>query len=269
MSLHGLDTNSSTDVDQFYSLLGEPLARTDAAVVFIDHVTKSSENRGKGPIGSQHKRARVSGASYEVSALQTIAPGRAGQLKLKIDKDRLGAVRSIHPTLAGTFHLDSTSPDRSIGKVIAPDTSPGPFRHTLAMQHVSEALEQVGDEGLSRRGIEDIGGFSKETLMQAVDELIEDGHVAREKGHRGTLLHRLVRPYRAVTTVPEQRSTSNMSPAPSPVSPTVPEGPGTVIGTDDERHVPGPRRFIGGGRGTDDESDRRDTPPGAQEVPLQ
>jgi len=110
MSLHQFDTNASTDVDQFYSLLGEPLARHGAAVVFIDHVTKSSENRGKGPIGSQHKRARVSGASYEITSVLPIAPGRAGKLRIRIDKDRLGAVRAGHPTQAGEFHLDSTSP---------------------------------------------------------------------------------------------------------------------------------------------------------------
>ena len=252
MSMHQLDTNSSTDVDQFYSLIGEPLARIGAAVVFIDHVTKSSENRGKGPIGSQHKRARVSGASYEVVSIQQIAPGRAGKLRIKIDKDRLGAVRATHPAIAGTFHLDSTSTDRTVAQLHPPSASQDPFRPTHAMQAVSQALADAGPNGLSRRGIEDLGGYSKDTLVKAAEALVDEGYAARESGPNRSLIHRHVKPFTAGPTV-------LMSPGVPGTSPGVPNGPGTPLRPPAETDVPGVPRLTKRGTGDTGESDPPDT----------
>ena len=258
MSMHQLDTNSSTDVDQFYSLIGEPLARIGAAVVFIDHVTKSSENRGKGPIGSQHKRARISGASYEVVSVQQIAPGRTGKLRIKIDKDRLGAVRATHPAIAGTFHLDSTNPDRSSAQLQPPSASQDPWRPTNAMQTVSQALADAGPNGLSRRGIEELGGYSKDTLVKAAEALVDEGYAARESGPNRSLIHRHVKPFTAGPTV-------LVSPGVPGTSPGVPNGPGTPIRPSAEPDVPGVPRLTKRGTGDTGES----TPPDTQgDVPL-
>ena len=258
MSLHQLDTNASTDVDQFYSLLGEPLARHGAAVVFIDHVTKSSENRGKGPIGSQHKRARVSGASYEITSVLPIAPGRAGKLRIRIDKDRLGAVRAWHPTQAGEFHLDSTGP-QTVATVRAPRSADGdPFRPTHAMAHVSQALEDAGDKGLTRRGVEDLGGYSKDTLHKALEALLDDGYAAREAGTRNALIHRHVRRFERPSDAPPVTTVPGTSPG-------VPDAPGTVLRPPAEGDVPSVPRRTKRGTGDTRESDRPNT---TRQVPL-
>lgn len=259
MSLHQLDTNASTDVDRFYTLLGEPLARHGAAVVFIDHVTKSSENRGKGPIGSQHKRARVSGASYEISTIQPLAPGRAGKLRIRIDKDRLGAIRAHHPAHAGEFHLDSTNPDLTVANVRGPRPADAdPFRPTHAMEAVSQALADAGERGLSRRGIEEIGGFAKDTLVKAAEALLAEGYAAREPGPNRSLIHKLVRPYEAGPTVLEQ-------PGVPQVSPGVPNAPGTPLRPSAEPGVPVSPALLRRGRGTPGESEPENT---HQQVPL-
>lgn len=196
MSMHALDTNSATDVDAFYSLLGEPLATTGAAVVLIDHVPKATEGRGKGPIGSQHKRARVSGGSYEVAVVRRFAPGRAGHLRISIDKDRLGAVRQRHPSRAGEFHLDASG-DQLRAELRAPETpteGAGPWKPTRLMERVSLALENTVD-GLNARGVLEVIDGRDEHIRTALNQLVEDGYVTREREGKA-IVHRSRHAYR-------------------------------------------------------------------------
>lgn len=261
MSMHGLDTNVSTDVDRFYSTLGEPLARAGAAVVFIDHIPKSNENAGKGPIGSQHKRARVSGASYKVDPLQPIAPGRVGRLLLKIDKDRLGALRSIHPTVAGTFVLDSTGPVSSAVLYAPDDPDTQQARHVEdVMEEVSRALEGAESGQLTKRALEQAVTLRKGdlTLDEAVRRLVETGHVVLDSGPRNALIHRLVSAYRngpANLTVPRT----------VPASPTVPRPSGDGLGGNPDRPSPASPTFTRWGTGDGRGPGR---PAGSKEIPL-
>ena len=270
MSLHQLDTNASTDVDQFYSLLGEPLARHGAAVVFIDHVTKSSENRGKGPIGSQHKRARVSGASYEISSVQPIAPGRAGKLRIKIDKDRLGAVRGTHPSQAGDFHLDSTG-DTTVAKIYAPSGSPeGAAERKVRdmMVRLSSALEDAGDAGLGIRGINEVGGSAKDIIRDAIDRLVEGGWAARTPGPNRSLLHKHVARYTGDVTVlgvPHVPANRPVSPGRVPMSPSVPDASGTPLAANGRQVSPVSPDVLSRGHRDTDEPTHPNTP---RQVPL-
>ena len=196
MRILGLDDNRGTEVDAFYAALPEPLAATGAAVVLIDHVPKSSDNRGKGPIGSQHKRARVSGAGYRVEVIKHLAPGRAGQLKVTIDKDRLGAIRREHPTRAGDFHLDASGDTlRAELRSHQARGDQGTWRPTVLMQRVSMVLEGVAS-GLSQNAITKAVEGNYTYLVQAVDQLVEEGYVVREDGPRKSKIHRSVRPFR-------------------------------------------------------------------------
>ena len=225
MSLHGLDTNSSTDVDQFYSLLAEPIAATGTAVTLVDHIPKSMDGRSKGPIGSQHKRARVSGASYEIEVVKRLAPGRAGTLRIKIDKDRLGAIRQSDPTKAGMFHMDATDPTR-IGIELrppeqAPVTAAGEFRPTYLMEQVSRFLETI-DEA-STNTIYDAIDSRKEYVKQAIDRLVQEGFVTRDSGPRNSVIHSLEKPFRDHDRSPTPGNSTTPVPDRSP-------GPGNSAG---------------------------------------
>jgi hypothetical protein len=80
-----LDENSSADVNGFLDAWLIPAARAGAAVIGVDHVTKSKDQRGLWPRGSGAKRARIDGAAYFVE------PGTDGLFTRSSD----GSVRAI------------------------------------------------------------------------------------------------------------------------------------------------------------------------------
>jgi hypothetical protein len=116
MALCGLNPNSADDVAQWHALLGLPLAeRTGAAVAAVDHVVKGNERNGFA-IGSQHKIAGLTGASYTVEMVEPLGRARCGRTTVRVgDKDRDGFVRGMgiddgHPDglLVAEFALDAT-----------------------------------------------------------------------------------------------------------------------------------------------------------------
>jgi hypothetical protein len=111
-ALHELNPNKMDDVARFLALMPRLWDRTGAAVVLIDHVVKSKDERGRYAIGSQHKMAGVNGAAYRFEA-GALSPGRAGTVKVTVVKDRPGQVRKFagKGKEVGTMHL-RPAPDR-------------------------------------------------------------------------------------------------------------------------------------------------------------
>ena len=94
LGVFGLSTNDNDDVARW--IRGVPkliAARTGAAVVLIDHVTKDASNRSRFAIGGQAKMAGLTGAAYTVEVVAPLGRGLRGEVVLKIGKDRPGAVR--------------------------------------------------------------------------------------------------------------------------------------------------------------------------------
>jgi hypothetical protein len=69
------------------------LAKTGAAVVMIDHVTKDVNNRGRFAIGGQAKMSQITGAAYTVAITRVFGRGMRGEIALRVAKDRPGGVR--------------------------------------------------------------------------------------------------------------------------------------------------------------------------------
>ena len=92
-SLLGLDPNSNPDTARFRALLARPIAESGAAVLELDHVVKSRETRGRWAIGSGHKLAGVA-VAYSTETITAPSRTSAGLVKLRIEKDRHGRVRS-------------------------------------------------------------------------------------------------------------------------------------------------------------------------------
>jgi hypothetical protein len=69
--------------------------RTGAAVLTIDHVTKSRDARGRFAVSSQQKLNAVSGAAYTARVHVPFGRGQRGELVLRLTKDRPGGIRPL------------------------------------------------------------------------------------------------------------------------------------------------------------------------------
>ena len=109
-----------------------------SAVLISDHVTKSTETRGRWARGSSAKLGRYDGASYSAELVQAYSPTVAGKVRLRVSKDRNGGigvagqiVAEINFTpLEGTTHVAFQEPVE--GK---------PFKPTAIMAKICEHLE--------------------------------------------------------------------------------------------------------------------------------
>ncbi len=96
--VEGIAPNEGVEIARWIRNVLGPLARCGAAVVMLDHVTKSTEGRGANPINSVHKKNGITGAAYTAEAIfplsrAVIDPVNA-LVRLSIAKDRPGAVRA-------------------------------------------------------------------------------------------------------------------------------------------------------------------------------
>lgn len=200
MTMMGLNLIDNADIYRFALAILRPLKRTGAAVVTIDHVTKSKEGRGAFAIGGQAKRSDVDGCSISVEVVQAFGKGMAGKLRLTVSKDRPGLVRAVSGGAknAGLAHIDSTGPTTRVwidGPDLRPVEERGPFRPTGLMQKVSRYLETC-PEGASGRDVATAIGGKAEYVRTALATLVDEGFVATAEGAKRAVIHRFVRAYR-------------------------------------------------------------------------
>lgn len=202
MTLMGLSINDNNDATRFTQVLLKPLAATGAAVVYVDHVPKVREDKTKGGIGAQAKRAMTTGCALMVEVVKPFGRGQSGALRLTVDKDRPGHVRGASRGAKhfGLARLDSDPADGTVTLRIEPDGSPAPgetpseapdapFRPTVLMRRVSDFLTlQPGP--ISRNKIISAVRGRRAMVLAAVDRLMIEGFAADE----GAGI-RLVRPF--------------------------------------------------------------------------
>ena len=196
MTLHGLDPLNNKDAATFGRMLVRPLTSYGAAVVSLDHVTKSAEGRGRYAIGAVHKLNALDGAAYVLENRSKIGRGLVGRSTILIAKDRPGDLRQHAKPSAGGLHwfadlvIDATDPDPAciVGEVRSPENdSHESHRPTVMMQRVADTLTEH-PQGLAQRVLCDVVKGKTETIRTALSHLIADGYVSPTP-------HRLVKPY--------------------------------------------------------------------------
>ena len=157
MNLLGLDLEKNKDATQFSQVVLRPLRLWGAAVLTIDHVTKSKDNRGSYAIGAQAKRADIDGVAMSVDVEMPFGRGSNGKLKLKITKDRPGFVRGIalEASYIGTAELISQGDRIEIG--ITGGSTQYSARDYL-MQRISEFMAGHGQEMSTNKVVQVIEG---------------------------------------------------------------------------------------------------------------
>jgi len=129
--LDSVNEDRDNEVGPWLRRVARTLADTGAAVVLIDHSTKSNDNPLH-PSGSKRKRAAITGASYMVEAVQPLTRAEGGRLRLTCAKDRHGHYRrgevaaeialTVYPDDGMTVHIyppdpDANEPDARLGVV--------------------------------------------------------------------------------------------------------------------------------------------------------
>jgi hypothetical protein len=131
MTIEGLDLNSNSDVATWMRRVPKRIALTGAAVVAIDHVTKSTDGRGRYAIGGQHKLAGLTGAAFRFDIERRFSRATGpdpitATVGITVVKDRPGHVRG-HATddRIGTLELTSYPDGAVTGNIIPPGGTTG------------------------------------------------------------------------------------------------------------------------------------------------
>lgn len=202
MTLFGLKIDSTEDTTRFSQMFLKPMAKHGAAIITIDHVGKNKESRGKGGIGSQAKRAMMTGSLISVEMTSPLGHGLVGKMGLEVDKDRAGHVRGMSDKgkFAGTATMKSSFDGKEVELIIEPSGVQGarqraaerpPFRPTVIMAAISKMLATT-DGALSQKQIETGVTGRAEIIRLALERLVEEGFAKRESGPRNAILHRHV-----------------------------------------------------------------------------
>lgn len=198
MAAGGTNPNADEEVARWFVLV-KHLCRLPGApaVVVLDHVPKDKDAPSAYAIGSQRKRAAVTGAAYRVDTLKEPAKGRDGRLRLTVAKDRPGnrakgttaALVEMTAGAGGTLAIRCHITDAQ-----AAAESGVRFRPTVYMEKVSRWLE-INPKASKRRIYDAIKG-KRDVFEIALEVLVEEGFAAVEDGPRGSLLYSSVGAFR-------------------------------------------------------------------------
>jgi hypothetical protein len=184
MNLLGLDLEKNKDATQFSQVVLRPLRLWGAAVLTIDHVTKSKDTRGNYAIGAQAKRADIDGVAISVDVSMPFGRGSNGKLNLKITKDRPGFVRGIsqEASFVGTVDLIS-KPDNGI-EISIVGGQVGFSPHEYLMRKLSEFMQKHGAELSTNQVVQAIDGGTDQ-IKKAISQLENTGHLSVRASGQG------------------------------------------------------------------------------------
>jgi hypothetical protein len=213
LSVHGGATKENDDITAWMRAVPKRIAAdTGAAVVLVDHVTKSTEERGRFAIGGQAKMAGLTGAAYTVVPVEPLGRGMRGVITLRIGKDRPGGIRphsgpwrkTDRTQEAARVIIDATGGDGITRWTVEPWQPPGAstdtaggFRPTTLMERVSRYVE--GNPQASTRDIRTNITGKESAVLTALALLVSEGYVTAEQGPRNSVLHTHARSYRQAT----------------------------------------------------------------------
>lgn len=187
LTMHGMDPNSNSDVAAFGRMLPRRFAAEGAAAVSLDHVPKSTENRGRYSIGAVHKLNGLDGAAYVLENRKPFGVGITGRSTLRIAKDRPGQLRKTAlPHASGMFwagDLVLTSYPEGFSEVgvEAPHAASETFRPT---DHMARIMALIEDRGPTSKRMIRAGVKGKATTVDAaLDQLILDGFLSEATPH--------------------------------------------------------------------------------------
>lgn len=188
MTLHGMDPLSNKDIATFGRMLPRRIADLGPAVVCLDHVVKSGENRGRYALGGVHKLNALDGAAFILENRKPFGIGLTGVSTIRIAKDRPGRLRKHGlpgkegMVWFGDLKLTSHAEGFLEVEVAAPEErTEQEFRPTQLMGQICAALEKHGP--LSAAKIEALVKGRSATIRTARVLLQVEGYVSDGSPH--------------------------------------------------------------------------------------
>lgn len=202
--LHGLDGMSELDAQRMARYLLEPMAKAGAAVLWVDHVTKDKETRGRWATGSQRKLSALTGVGYMVDTLEPFGRGLVGRFRLTVGKDRPGYVRA-RSTRTGTADITAIATltsdpidgrvTWSLNRAEKQEKDTGGIDAKMLKAVYDMIIYYVGTHGKlpSGNAIETSVRGSAQAIREHLRRLVDDGHVAKREGPRGAFVYEPVK----------------------------------------------------------------------------
>ncbi|UJV46673.1 AAA family ATPase [Streptomyces sp. AMCC400023] len=215
MSLFGLELKDNTDIAKFGRLLLRPLMNSGAAVVTLDHVVKSSENRGRYSIGGVHKLNGLNGVMYMLENRRPFGIGVTGKSTVRVAKDRPGQIRKNGLSHSSGMHwyadlvVKSESAEFAQAHLYAPtqrdeadrEADEDEKRINGLKRQVLEAVRKA-PAALTGKGIEDRVTGKAADIRRAVAGLVDSGQIVAQPGPRNATLHSIPNPSESVPEEP-------------------------------------------------------------------
>ncbi|XQE79544.1 DNA primase [Streptomyces microflavus] len=214
MSLFGLELKDNTDIAKFGRMLLRPLMNSGAAVVTLDHVVKSAENRGRYSIGGVHKLNGLNGVMYILENRTPFGIGVTGKSTIRVAKDRPGQIRKNGLSHSSGMHwyadlvVKSESQEYAEAHLYSPRVRDEEAREDDEDQKringiKRKILDAIGKarEPLTGKGVEDRVVGKAADIRRALADLVDSGHVAACPGPRNATLHSIPAP---AATAPEE-----------------------------------------------------------------
>lgn len=214
----GLDSNSGDDIAAWYNTMPRLISACGPAVVLIDHVVKSKDNRGRYAGGSMQKLALIDGISYSVNMTKPVGKGVRGTIVIKSGKDHISEIEEhcavswssngSHLREAARIEINSTDPKLMRVTIARPNMMPsdettrqrGLERPTGLMEKISRIVENAPEEPNQTEIIEllkdDGSSARKTTVLTAINRLLEGEWISNRSGRNNRNIYASVRPYR-------------------------------------------------------------------------
>ena len=214
----GLDSNSGDDIAAWYNTMPRLISACGPAVVLIDHVVKSKDNRGRYAGGSMQKLALIDGISYSVDMTKPVGKGVRGTIVIKSGKDRISEIEEhcavswgsngSHLREAARIEINSTNPKLMHVTIARPNMMPSEdrqakrdnFRPTGLMEKLSQLIENSIEEPSQSElfdALKSDGSSAKTAIMsKAIRLLLEEGYVTNRASKHNRACYRSIRAYR-------------------------------------------------------------------------
>ena len=121
--------NDGGDIRQWWADFIDPWERLKIGVIVLAHLPKNAEDT-HGPMGSQDKRGKLSGASYRLETIVGFNEDQGGLVQMIVDKDKHGQLPAVEGEVAAdvvfTWMGEKGDTDRWMNITIEPhDEIPG------------------------------------------------------------------------------------------------------------------------------------------------